>query len=206
VEEDKPQQPEATKKDAGEADGGSTPSERELIGKSTSSYSGALRAIGKDLESLRVLAFDMEISDNGFLVRVEKRSSRPSTDTKTALKRNLQAAWRRVLDKPSAPMPTESSEIRYSAEDIEALERKGQAERTQSRGLADTYRLSQVLRLAGAYVDLKGARLTGLSFREERITVRYETQQGVKRVEEHRVASLYDFAVNMYLQRAERKS
>jgi hypothetical protein len=72
--------------------------------------------------------------------------------------------------------------------------------------MSDTSRWSQVLRLVGAYLDLKGACLLGLSVREQQIAVRYKTALGLSRVEEHRVASLYDFSVNMYLQRADRKS
>ncbi|MGH7828570.1 MAG: hypothetical protein ACREP8_00190, partial [Candidatus Binatia bacterium] len=114
--------------------------------------------------------------------------------------------WHRWLGQPPPESSSKTLEIHYKVEELEQLDEKAQARRTQLKGLADTSRLPQVLRLVGAYLDLKGASLSALSVHDEQVTLQYQTATGVSRVEEHRVASLYDFAVNMYLQRADRKS
>lgn len=170
-------------------------------------YARALRAIGDALESLHVEAFDLESNGNGCLVRGEKKShlvKKPAG--KNTLKSGFRAAWQRLQGQsPVQPTP-EGFELHYSRQDLERLDKEGQTRRSRAQGMADTSRLSQVLRLVGAYLDLKGARLLGLSMREQQITLRYETALGVNRVEQHRIASLYDFSVNMYLHRADRKS
>ena len=180
---------------------------KQQAAKTIVTYARALRAIGDALESLHLEAFDLESKDDSYLVRSERKlSSSDKTPTQSTLRAGLRAAWWQLLGQPAAQPRSESIEIRYGAEDIEQLDSKGRSKRTQTKGMSDTSRLSQVLRLVGAYLDLKGACLLGLSVREQQISVRYKTTLGLSRVEEYRVASLYDFSVNMYLQRAYRKS
>lgn len=205
--ETKQQYSEMPKKPAVPTDKNLIQSKQEPATKTIATYALALRAIGGALESLHVEAFDLESRDDGYLVRSERKSSSSDkTPRQSTLRAGLRAAWRQLLEQPAAQPCSKSIEIRYSAEDIEQLDKNGRSKRTQTKGMSDTSRLPQVLRLVGAYLDLKGACLLGLSVREQQISVRYKTALGFSRVEEYRVASLYDFSVNMYLQRADRKS
>ena len=171
----------------------------------TPTYARTLRAIGHALESLHVEAFDLESNGKGYHVRGEAKAHLlENSPLQNLLKSGLRAVWR-TLQGPYQPPPSPVAlELHYSPEDIERLDSEGRERRSDPKGMPDTFRLSQALRLVGAYIDLKGARLLGLSMRDQWITLRYETAQALRRVEEHRIASLQDLSVNRYLHRSNR--
>jgi hypothetical protein len=63
-----------------------------------------------------------------------------------------------------------------------------------------------MLRLVGAYLDMKKAQLLRLSKREQQLTIKYRTERGEIKTENHDVASFYDLSVHLYLKRTKHGS
>jgi hypothetical protein len=148
-------------------------------------YAYALRAIGQAMNEQQLEDFDLEIHNNEFLVRGEKKKMRKG-----------------ILQK--LRRPPASLVLRYTLEDVEELDHEGQLKRRDPNGVVDFYSLPQVLRTVGAYLDLKNARLLGVHRRGSRLTIEYEKLAGKRSTEEHSVPSFYDLFVKLYLRRSSR--
>ncbi len=90
-------------------------------------------------------------------------------------------------------------------QDLERLERAGQAKRKDGSQMPDFYRPSQVLRALGAYLDIGGLQLLQLSKHGPGITLEAQTASGGRQTEERSIAAVYDMSVRMYLKRSSRE-
>jgi hypothetical protein len=95
-------------------------------------------------------------------------------------------------------------ELRYTPEDIDQLERAGQAKRRDPHAMPRPYSVSQILRVIGDYLDYRGGRLLELSRQRTWVTIHYETEQGQRKEEPRLDSFIYDLFVHMYLQRGRR--
>ena len=178
----------------------------------TATYAQPLRAIGQTLEVLHVEAFEIESQGDNYLVR--GRIEGPALEKampQEVKESSLRVVWGKLRGRspePSGPsqLPPSSMgfHLRYSSEDIDRMEQEGQARRRDPHGALDPYSVSQLLRAVGAYVDHKAARLLGLSWRDQSVSLVYEAAQGRRELEVLRLFSVYDFWVRMSVRRSKR--
>jgi hypothetical protein len=172
------------------------------------SYGQILRVIGQDLEVRHVKSqFHIECRNDEYRVWA-KTSEAQQSQLRRALERFHPP--HQVEPQPQGDAPAEGlggfdfsafSRFQYQPEDLERLERDGQAKRREPGGMPDPYGLSQLLRALGNYVNLKPARFLALSWTEEFVGLVYETAEGRRNVEYLRLPSIYDLWVHMYLRR-----
>jgi hypothetical protein len=177
-------------------------------------FSQRLRALGQALELLNVDAFYMEPDGDDFLVRANAIVP-VANSVEPALEANiLQHVWGVLPGRRSVELGLNLSvaprvtrlDLRYTATDIDRVERKGWARRMNPRGIADPGSLSQLLRTIGAYIDRKPARLVKISQERTSAIVDYQTFFGSRSREVLTVADLYDFWFEMYMRRESRKA
>jgi hypothetical protein len=155
-----------------------------------STFAQKLRAIGQAMEGAHFEDFDIESNGNSFFIRGIIRSKPESV------------SFLRALLGKSPTQDARFREFRYTSDEIERLEKEGQARRRDPDGMPDFYTLSQMLRTVGAYIDGKRARLGKLYRRGTRLILEFEGTQVPPSIEEHTVSSFYNFFVHMYLRRS----
>jgi hypothetical protein len=163
---------------------------KTAVAAGASSYSQALRVIGQVMETRYPEDFDVESYENGFLVRGNEKV----VSQKTSL---LQ-----IFSTKTRTPQIRAFETTYTPEDVERLDWEGRSRRHDASAIPDFYSLPQVLRTVGEYIDLRNARLMGISRRGVRLTVQYEKGDGQRTVEEHTVASFYNLFMRMYKHRS----
>lgn len=187
-------------------------------------YARALRALGQALEEQGITEFELRVEGDAHIVRgvrVPPQSESPPTPTSQqeapagglgGLLRGL-FGQRREQARPQTPAgPREHGtaseptivELRYTLDDLERLDREGQARRRDPSGMPDAYRLSQLLRVVGAQLDTVEGHLLALARHGPTIAVEYEPPDGQHHRDERTVAALYEAWVRMYLRRSER--
>jgi hypothetical protein len=156
--------------------------------KQTDGYNRSLRAIGQVLETHQLNAFDLTRKDKFYLVRGQPEGG-------TVLQALLRK-WERQSRKGKGFF-----EQKYDPQDIELLQRQGRAKRQGGRRLPDFYRLPNVLRTVGAYLDMKNARLLQVSKQDLNLTILYETKEGHPELEERTIASFYNLFLHLHQSR-----
>lgn len=176
-------------------------------------YARHLRAIGQDLENLRLTAFNIEHTGDAYLVwlrpQAQSEASRPLLRIG---KHRLKKLWRdRSLPRPLGQeefYPAGGSEIgrrlRYSVQELDRIEKEQRARRRKQSGMADGHALSQLLRTLGDLVNQRGERLLGIAWQEFSVGLVVETAQGRREIDVYRLDNLYDLWVRMYLRRNNR--
>jgi len=96
--------------------------------------------------------------------------------------------------------------LRYTAKDIDYLEREGIAKRRNPRGTPDFLSLSHILRTAGAQVEKKSGQLIEVSRRVQSegihsLVIKFRNYNGEEREEEYVGPSVYDLCLHWYKQR-----
>jgi hypothetical protein len=135
--------------------------------------SGALRAIGQDLELRGIKTFIIRCEANLYVVEAGYQS-------------------------PPAPTPVT---LHYTSDDIEQLDSEGRERRNS--GVKDFLSLSQILRAIGSYVGKKEARLlsvsnTGSTGSMPIVKIEYETAQGERVIDNRTGSAIYDMCVGVY--------
>jgi len=169
-----------------------------------------LRAIGQALEVLEFGSFTMEFTGQDFLVRGSAVTSAEQEEARAIRDRVIKFVWEALpgerapeaaIDFAMSTWPAKLN-LRYTAKDMDRLERQGKAKRRNLAGVPDVASLSQLLRTIGAYVEEKHARLVKIARQRDSIAIQYDTVGGERREETVSAASLYEFWVKLYLQRA----
>ncbi len=148
---------------------------------SNTEYAKPLRAIGQDLEKLHVQKFEMESDGNDYIVRTMVEADQVNHDAATPSYKTL--------------------DLRYTPEDLNQMEREGQAKRHDLNQMPNARSISQVLRATGAYVNDSSSRLLGVIWQNQSVRIMYETALGSQEVDEIEVSSMYNFWMHMYLHR-----
>ena len=173
-------------------------------------YARHLRAIGQDLENLRLSAFNLECTGSAYLVWVRSDEQSESSNPLFRISRNrLQKLWRNKIpphvlgqEEPyKLPSAETGRRLRYSVTELDRIEREQRARRRQQSGTADGHSLSQLLRTIGDLAGQKNERLLGVSWQELSVSMVVETPEGRKEIDVFRPDNLYDQWVRMYLRR-----
>ncbi len=178
----------------------------------TVNYAGSLRALGQALEALNVGAFDMEVAEEKLVVRSRLLPSTFFTGGQPPPECLVREIWGSIpesltLTHAASAIPGNSPsslELTYSPEDLDRLEREGQARRSNPAGVADAASLSQMLRTVGAYLTKKRVKLLKISRNEHAITVHYKTSHGHGAQDVLSLSYLHDFWMQMYTERSSR--
>ena len=180
---------------------------------SPTEYARHLRAIGQDLEILRLSQFNLEFTGDAYLVWVKSGEGVDSNQPLLRIGKNrLQKLWRNrtpprtVGQEESFPLSSSQTgrRLRYSAQELDRIEREQRARRRRQSTNADGHSLSQLLRTLGDLLGQRSERLLGIAWQDLSIGVVLETPQGRKEIEVFRPDNLYDLWVRMYLKRDNR--
>jgi hypothetical protein len=147
--------------------------------KSKLRYSHALRCIGQSLESKDLKALELKINGDSYLIQGWNKGTSMSLDLEKC----------------------------YTADDLKTLEIEGKRKRKAQPGLPNLLSLSQVLRLAGNYVDRMQGRLLRVSWQDQSdkiqsITIQYE-QAPIERPGQNdsQFATIEELCLHVYKQR-----
>lgn len=174
-----------------------------------SNYAIPLRAIGQGLEALQVGAFNLEIEGDDYLVRGwPKALMWDGLPSQAGANSDVPAAVEDLSD-PLPPREEFSGvqrssaemELRYTPEDVEQLEREGQERRNNPHEMPDGHSMAELLRATGDYVEQRDARLLGISWRGQSISIVYETAEGRRELDVFSLSSMYDYWQLMCLRR-----
>ena len=173
------------------------------------SYQKSLRAIGQGLETLGVERFELETHSDTFVVHGYCKGLRSDRALRPSL---LREAFRylRQSPKPRASGQTrrggssssfEFTGLRFTRKDVDRFELKGKAVSVNGAGTPNPHRLSQVMRLAGAYLDYKGSHLVKLAWQSGCITLWRKDGFREQSKDIFTPENLYDFWVHQYKRR-----
>jgi len=142
-------------------------------------YSKALRCIGQSLEPVGLKALEVKSHGENYIVQAWKKGTSSSLD----------------------------HEKHYTPDDIKTLEQEGRARRKPFPVPFTPLSLSQVLRMAGNYVDLLRGRLVRVSWQDQSdriqsITIQYEPLS-VERGEgpDSHLTTIEELCIHIYKQR-----
>jgi hypothetical protein len=174
-------------------------------------YEHILRAIGQELESLSLEAFDLEVARDTYSIRgisAQKDSEKsPITKLKAFKKAFRDICNTSKTPAPSAtpavkvPAPSRLMRLEFTRADIDRLEREGQALRSDWECSPLSHSLPQVLRTVGWYVDHKKCQLHKISKTGETLSVSYTGSLGTQILETLTLVEIYDMWVHLYKQR-----
>jgi hypothetical protein len=172
--------------------------------------SQALRTIGQALEEIHLDSFEIVAEGRELVIRAQAAALKKSARRENR-EMGLGALWRRMrsrhLEKHrSSNHKTPALEMRYGWEELTHLDGSRKSRSSTEPEKPDVYNLPEMLRLVGAYLDMKKALLVYLSKREQQLTLEYRTERGEIKTENHDVASFYDLSVHLYLKRNQHAS
>jgi hypothetical protein len=142
-------------------------------------YASALRCIGQSLESLELKAVEVKTHGDNYIIQAWNKGTSTSMDV----------------------------ERHCSPEDLKKLDIEGKEKRKTFFGPPNLLSLSQVLRLAGNYVDRIRGRLIRVSWQDQSdkiqsVTIQYEPWQLERREEsESQTTVIEEICVHVYKQR-----
>jgi hypothetical protein len=176
-----------------------------------SDYARDLRAIGQDLEQLRLTGFNLECTGGTYLVWPRSHFADAQARTSILASRGLRKLWQN-RNEPRSQAREEYATLdvlrgvrryRYTKAEIENIDRAGQARRRSGR-MADGHSVSQLLRTIGGLMRQRNQKLLGIAWQELSVSVVFESERGRHEIDVFRVDHLYDLWVRMYLRRNNR--
>lgn len=171
-------------------------------------YSTILRVIGQALEPLRPQTYEVVCYGDCYLVRCRVKEDDQSKKQEEKKARGL-AAFLRVWREPNEPPVRENRdhgtsmnvEFLYSMEELKRQDDERKGPRRDSDAMPEPYSHSNTLRAVGEFLDRKPhAKLLFASNRGQEVVILYETD-GVRKLEEYPISTLYDFSVKRYVKR-----
>jgi hypothetical protein len=180
---------------------------------STMDYAVHLRVIGQDLERLRLQAFNLECTGDGYMIWSRSAGTGFEDDALSRLSKNrLQKLWNNNSgispygqeELVTLPSSVQAKRYLYSLNDIQRMDHESRSRRYRKPGVADGHSLSQLLRTVGAIVGQRHQRLLGISWQDLSVSVVVETPERKREIDVFRPDNLYDLWVRMYLRRDNR--
>ena len=173
-------------------------------------YGQLLRAIGQALEILKFGSFEMEVAEKDFVVRGSAVTSNQQEKAQAIRERVRKFVWEALPSVAASPAEIEFAmstwptklDLRYTPSDLDRLHKAGKAKRKGGAVAPDVATLSQLLRTIGAYVEHRNGRLVKISRFGASLAICYETREGKTWEESVSAGSLYEFWVQLYLQRS----
>jgi hypothetical protein len=174
-------------------------------------YARHLRAIGQDLENLRLTRFNLECTGSVYLIwpRSDTIDSQPRPSL--LANRRLRRLWHNRIE----PRPQGREEYvtvnplrhikryRYTTYEIDKIDKAGQSRRCLN-GTSDGHSLSQLLRTIGGLIRQRNQKLLAIAWQELSVSVVFESDRGRREIDVFRLDHLYDLWVRMYLRRNNR--
>lgn len=141
-------------------------------------YSNALRCIGQNLESMELKALEIKTHGEDYVVQLWNKGVSISMDL----------------------------EQHYTADALKELEIKGREKVRRFPAPPDLLSLSQVLRLAGSYVDRIRGRLIRVSWQDQSdkiqsVTIQYEPFSGRTEHGDSPVTTIEELCIHVYKQK-----
>ena len=166
------------------------------------SHARILRTIGHALEAHRVVTCNLTVDNDTYTI---KGTALPSQDPQ----RGLFSLVRKLFVKASAvPRPdflTNRIELRYSLENIRAMDAQVRDRRSASPEIPDPLSMSQLLRVIGGFMDNRAdEELLGVSIDDRWVTITHVSRDHRLLKTSHDIEYFYDLWVKMYLQRSNR--
>jgi hypothetical protein len=172
-------------------------------------YSKILRVIGQRLEPLQPETYEVVCYGTCYLVRCrvkEESQGRKEEEKKVRGFAAFLRLWREPQNPSSGEKPNESTsmnvEFLYSLEELSRQDEERHEPRRGANQMPDPYSLSNLLRAVGAFLDRKpDVKLLFASNHGQEIVILYETNHGVRKLEEFPISGIYEFSVKEYVKR-----
>jgi hypothetical protein len=186
----------------------SSPSTAKKLGN-PADYSRQLRAIGQDLENLRLVKFNLECTGSLYLVwtRGDAQETKGGGSKSFLSNPRFRGLWRHAPRSQGqeeyvdlAPL-RRVKRYRYTQRHIDNIEKAARVRRRVHNGSADGHSLSQLLRSVGALIERRSQKLLGIAWQETAVSIVFEDENGKRGIDIFRPDQLYDLWVKMYLQR-----
>lgn len=157
--------------------------------------SQALRIIGQELENHEVFDFRIIRENDAFSVDGKSKAvpRQEEPESQSLWKRLFQTPEKTVGEKPEG----ESVQLRFTVEELAAMDRRKGAQRPSKRNLPDDYSTSNILRVVGAFVDQVQGTVTKLVKEGGGLVIEYEKPGAGLQVEERPISSFYDFSTRL---------
>jgi hypothetical protein len=141
-------------------------------------YAAVLRCLGQALEEMELKAIEVKTRGDDYIVQAWIRGTSMTMDL----------------------------EKHYTPGDIRKMEEEGRAKRKPFSGPPNLLGVSQILRLAGNYVDRTRGRLVRVSWQDQSdkiqsITVQWEPAQPGRETNESQTAVIEELCIHIYKQR-----
>ena len=141
-------------------------------------YASVLRCLGQTLEGMALKAVEVKTHGDDFVVQAWKRGTSMMMDL----------------------------EKHYSPDDIRRIDAAGRAQRQPFGSPPDLLSLSQILRLAGTYIDRMRGRLLRVAWQDQSekiqsITMQWEPAQAGRPTNESQLVSVEELCMHIYKQR-----
>jgi len=168
------------------------------------SYASTLRTLGHALEAHHFLGFELTLEDDTYVIK--GRVSPVATP-----KRTLFQTICSLMSKPNRPVGVKNKnnelELRYSIDEIQALDDHVRSQRKESPEIPDPHSISQLLRGIGCYLDRRhDSKLVGVSIEDRWVTIMHHSSDGRLLRTCQDIEYFYDFWVKMYMHRSSRPS
>jgi len=129
----------------------------------------------------------------------------PSENAGHGLLQSLRKFFFKTSASPRPDLFTNRIELRYSMEDIRAVDAQVRVQRSASPEVSDPHGMSQLLRVIGGFMDKRGdEELLGVSVDERWVYITHMSRDGRLLKTSHDIEYFYDLWVQMYLQRSSR--
>jgi hypothetical protein len=166
------------------------------------SHARILRTIGHALESHRVVTCNLTVDDHTYTI---KGTALPSEDRPRGLFRSVRKLFVKASASPRPDFITNRIELRYSLENIRAMDAKIRDRRSASPEIPDPLSMSQLLRVIGGFMDKRAdEELLGVSIDDRWVTITHVSRDHRLLKTSHDIEYFYDLWVKMYLQRSNR--
>ena len=163
-----------------------------------------LRAIGQDLEKISLFDFDAQLDGTRCVLRgtvvpsvMEKPIEAESGGWRGWWKRHIKDV---EVERPQKAVRTTVERV-YEARDILRLDEEGRSRRRTPVGSPDLYATSQMLRVAGAYLEAKHSHVISLVKDGADLNFTYVDGTGNRQSEKRAYSELYDFGFHLSRQR-----
>ncbi len=168
------------------------------------SYARKLRTIGHALEIHHVVTCDLTVEKDTYTV---KGTTLPTKRARRGLFRSVRNLFAKASASPRPDFITNRIELRYSPEDIRALDAQVRDRRSIAPENPDPLSMSQLLRVIGGFIDKRAdEELLGVSIDDRWVTITHVSRDHRLLKTIHDIEYFYDLWVKMYLRRSNRPS
>lgn len=163
------------------------------------SFAHQLRALGQALEKFCFAALDLKLSSGNYLVTGQVAAVEKA---EFSLLQFVRGPFRGV---DTSTCTGSKVTLSFSPQEIEYFAFQGKTKRVDAGKMPGRYRISQILRAIGSYLDGQEATsLIAISLNQKRVSVRYQSATGKLEQAHQDLEYFYDYWVKMSLRRNDR--